>query len=207
MALVALFTFTTPFLRIGNGNFAGNAQRRANGRPTLAPGQAPAQGGSDQGGGFGGGQGAGGFGTGQGTGGFGAGTARTGGNFALFSLIQPIRIVEAVIGGLFALIAAVGLLQRKKWGMVLAVIAAIVVLLTTGVTSLLPLLFRSAARGAAAAGARAAANPFAIWLTLLTRPTWESVILVVATVAVVVLALLPASRKAYVATPKVRRVV
>ncbi len=204
MALVALFTFATPFLRVGN--FGGNGQRRANAGQRLAPGQLPGQGGNGQGGGAGrgnqaGGTGTGTFGNGQGTGGFG-GTARTGGNFALFGLIQPLRIGEAIVAGLFALIAAVGLLQRRKWGMVLAVIAAVVVLLTTGVASLLPLLFR----GAAGAGFRAAANPLTIWLTLLTRPTWESIVLIVLTVAVVVLALLPMSRAAYVVKPKVRRV-
>ena len=120
--------------------------------------------------------------------------------------MQPIRIGEGVIGGLFALIAAVGLVQRKRWGMMLALIAAAVAVLTTGVISLVPLLFRTAARGAAGAGARVV-NPFAIWLTFLTRPTWESAVLVVATVAVAVLVLLPVSRKAYIVKPKVRRVV
>ena len=193
LAAVALFTFATPFLpRVGGGGFGGNPGQRGTGRPTLAPGESQTPRGNFGGGGAGGGANGGATGLG-GTTGFGGAAGRAGGNFAAFSLMQPIRIAEAVIGGLFALVAAIGLMQRKKWGMVLAVIAAIVIILTTAVTLLTPLLGR-------------AARAFTLYLTFVTRPTWESAVLVVATVAVAVLALLPASRKAYVVKPRERRV-
>jgi uncharacterized membrane protein len=106
--------------------------------------------------------------------------------------IQPLRIAGAVVGGLFALIAALGLWRLRKWGMVLAIILAVVCVVAAGLTFAAPLL-RSVPG-----------------LMLLTGSTWPAIGAAVGAITAAVLALLPVSRKAYVvpvARPKERRVV
>ena len=98
------------------------------------------------------------------------------------------RIGEGVVGGLIALIAALGLWQRKKWGLVLALVVAAASLLAAVATFATPFLGRSP------------------WLMFMTSSTWQAVAGAVLAVLAAVLVLLPASRKAYVVAPKERRV-
>ena len=49
-----------------------------------------------------------------------------------------VRTGEAIVGGVFTLIAAIGIWQRKKWGMVLALVASVVSIVIGAATLLLP---------------------------------------------------------------------
>lgn len=212
LVLAALLTLSSPFLPRGRG-FIGGGNRPVG---TRQPGQGNGQGGvtgqgqagqgADQGGfgqgnaqgGANQGAGQGGFGQGTGQGGFGAGrTGGAGANAALFRFLTPIRIAEGVIGGLFILLAAWGIWKRKKWGMVLALIASVVMLLTGAVTVGLPLLGRTATR---------TIGPLFAVTTFITGAQWEAIVGIILAVAVAVLVLLPASQKGYIIKPKERRV-
>jgi hypothetical protein len=218
MILSAILTFASPYLPRGRG-FGFGAQgprtgqtRTGNGGGTGAGGTGAGGGGTGAGG-AGGGAGGGGFGAGGGGGaggGFGAGGAggtgggftagggagRTGNaNFAMMARVIPIaRTVEAVVGGIFALIAAIGLWQRKKWGMVLALVASVVSLLVAAATLLLtPVLGRTL-------------RAFTTYLSFVSLPSWQAVVVIVIAVLVAVLVLLPPSMKGYIVAPKERRV-
>jgi hypothetical protein len=104
-----------------------------------------------------------------------------------------VRTSEAVVGGVFTLIAAIGIWQRKKWGMVLALIASVVSIVIGAATLLTPVLGR-------------AIRAFTIYLTFVTLPSWQAVAVVVIAVITAVLVLLPPSMKGYVVAPKERRV-
>ena len=143
-------------------------------------------------GGTGGGTGAG---SGTGVGG-GFGGAR-GGNAALFQLITPIRIAEGVIGGLFTLIAAWGIWKRQKWGLVLALIAAVVMLLTGAVSVFLPLVGQSLGR---------AAGSLFTFTAFVSGNQLVAIVGMLLAIVVAVLVLLPVSQKGYLVAPKVRRV-
>jgi hypothetical protein len=215
----AIFTFATPWLPRGRG-FGFGAQGPRNGQ--ASPGNAGGGGGAAVGGGGGGGgggaggAGGGGFAAGGGAGGFGAGGAGGGfaaggagggfaagggaggaaarANFAMLARIIPMaRTGEAIVGGVFALIAAIGVWQRKKWGMVLALIASVVSLLVAAATLLVPALGRTL-------------RAFTIYLSFVTLPSWQAVVVCVIAVIVAVLVLLPTSMKGYIVAPKERRV-
>jgi hypothetical protein len=208
LLLAALLTFASPFLPRGRGFVGANrpaGTRTAGPGADTGPGGGAIQGqGQDQGGGAiqgpgGTGQANGqdGFGQGNGQGGFGAARTGAGANATLFRFLTPIRITEGVIGGLFTLLAAWGIWKRKKWGMVMALIAAGVMLLTGAVTVILPLLGRAATR---------AVGPLFAVTTFITGAQWEAIVGIILAVAVAVLVLLPASQKGYIIPPKVRRV-
>jgi hypothetical protein len=200
----AIFTFATPWLPRGRGAaFAGQGARTGQTRTGNAGGGA---GGTGAGGGAGGAGGGGGFAAGGGAGGFGAGGAggagggfaaggaAAGANFAMMARIIPIaRTGEAIVGGVFALIAAIGVWQRKKWGMVLALIASVVSLLVAAATLLVPALGRTL-------------RAFTIYLSFVSLPSWQAVVVCVIAVIVAVLVLLPTSMKGYIVAPKERRV-
>jgi hypothetical protein len=209
LVLAALLSLSSPFLPRGRGFIgAGNrpAGTRTPGQGTGQPGQAGQgtdQGGFGQGNAQGGanpGAGQGGFGQGNGQGGFGtAGRAGAGAgaNATLFRFITPIRIAEGIIGGLFTLVAAWGIWKRKKWGMVLALIVSVVMLLTGAVSVFLPLLGRTVTR---------AVGPLFAVTTFITGGQWEAIVGIILAIGVAVLVLLPASQKGYIVAPKVRRV-
>jgi len=152
------------------------------------------------GGGGGGGFGAGGGGFGGGAGGFTAGgTGAAGGSaarasFAAITRALPIvRTGEAIVGGIFTLIAAIGIWQRRRWGMVLAIIGSVVSLLLAAVTLLTPVLGR-------------ALRAFTLYLTFVSLPSWQALVFGILAIVVVVLVLLPPSMKGYIVAPKERRV-
>ncbi len=209
LLLAALLTLAFPFIPrgrgfIGAGNRpAGARQAGQNGQGGFGQGQGNGQGGAftqgnGQGGGAtqGNGQG-GGFtqGNGQG-GGFAAG--RGGANVALFRMMAPVRITFGLIGGLFTLVAALGIWQRKKWGMVLALIAAAVMLLTGAFSVVLQLLGRTVTRALGSA---------VFFTGFIASAPWLSIVGIILAVAVAVLVLLPASQKGFISSrPKERRV-
>jgi len=212
LLLAALLTFAFPFIPRGRGFFgagnrpAGARQAGQNGQGGLGQGQGNDQGGGGftqgngqgggQGGGFaqGGGQG-GGSAQGNGQGGFAAG--RAGANVGLFRLMAPVRITLGVIGGLFTLLAAWGIWQRRKWGMVLALIAAAVMLLTGAFSVTLPLLGRTVTRALGSA---------VLFTGFIAGAEWLSILGIILALAVAVLVLLPASQKGFISRPKERRV-
>jgi hypothetical protein len=114
-------------------------------------------------------------GTGTGTFQNGTGTGTFQRSSTAFALTRVLRTVTLYLNyGLlvFGLLAVVGVWMVKKWGAVLAIISSILVFLTT-----VPGLLRI---------------NFATWLTIT-----EAVVKILLAVAVIVLLLLPASRKAY----------
>jgi hypothetical protein len=215
LLLAALLVFASPFVPRGRGLVGFGAGNRPTGARQAGQngqgggfGQGQGQG-NDQGGAFtqGNGQGnaQGGFGQGNGQGGFRAGNGQGGGfaaggggaNAALFRFMTPLRIAEGVIGGLFTLLAALGIWQRKKWGMVLALIAAAAMLLTGAFSVFLPLLARAAGR---------ALGSMLFLTTFISGAEWLSIVGMILALAVAVLVLLPASQKGYIVRPKERRV-
>jgi hypothetical protein len=111
------------------------------------------------------------------------------GAFGLMSFMQPVRIGEAVVGGLLALFAALGLWRLKMWGRNLALVVAVGSLLTAAATLISPMLGRG--------------TP---WLMLFTNSTWLAIVGLVLALGASTLSLLPAARRAYVVKPKERRV-
>jgi hypothetical protein len=88
------------------------------------------------------------------------------------------RRLEGLMGGLMALAAAVGVWQRKTWGMALAVVVAVVLLMGAALTLLAAMLIRA---GAAAP----------LWLAFLVVPRWQAVFSTLLAFMVMVLALVP----------------
>ncbi len=211
LRLAALLTLAFPFIPRGRGFFgvgnraAGARQGQGNDQGgAFTQGQGNGQGGgftqgqgNGQGGGFtqGGGQG-GGFGGGNGqAGGFAAG--RGGANVAIFRMMAPVRITLGLIGGLFMLVAAWGIWQRRKWGMVLALIAAAGMLLTGAFSVILPLAGRTVTR---------ALGSGLFFSGFIASPQWLSIVGIILALAVAVLVFLPASQKGFISRPKERRV-
>ena len=213
LLLAALLTFAFPFIPRGRGFFgagnrpAGARQAGQNGQGGFGQGQGNDQGGgaftqgNGQGGGSGGGggQGGGGFtqGGGQANGQGGVAAGRGAANIGLFRLMAPVRITIGVIGGLFTLLAAWGIWLRKKWGMVLALIAAAAMLLTGAFSISLPLLGRTVTRALGSA---------LFFTGFIAGAEWLAIVGIILALAVAVLVLLPASQRGYVSRPKERRV-
>ncbi len=195
LVLAALLALSSPFVPRGRGGFAGGGTRTA-ASARIAGGGTTGSGGGTTGSGGGAGTGTR---TGNGAGG-GAGNftaARSGANAALFRNMGYIRIGEGLIGAFFTLLAAWGIWKRKQWGMVLALVASVVMLLTGAVTVILPLLGRTVTR---------ALGSFALFTAFITSAQWVAVVGMILAVAVAVLVLLPASRKSYVTAPRERRI-
>ncbi len=212
LLLAALLTFAFPFIPRGRGFAGGFANRPAGARQAGQNGQGGAftQGqGNDQGGGSTQGNGQGGaFTQGQGNGqggGFTQGNgqgggfaARGGANASIFRMMAPVRITLGVIGGLFMLVAAWGIWGRKKWGMVLALIAAAVMLLTGAFSVILPLAGRTVTR---------ALGSGLFFTGFIASAEWLAIVGIILALAIAVLVLLPASQKGYIiGRPKERRV-
>ena len=106
----------------------------------------------------------------------------------MMNLRLPVRIGAAALGGLAALLAAVGLWYRKKWGMVIALVVTAGSLLVAALTFLTPVLGRSP------------------WLMWFTGSTWQATASVVLAIGAAVLVLLPTSQKGYVTVPRERHV-
>lgn len=178
LVLAALLAFGSPFLGGPGGGFAagrppagapaqGN-QAPGQGQPPTASGQAPADLGAN--------------------GGPRGPIGAPGGASVLMTLRLPLRIAAGVVGGLAALLAALGLWRQKKWGMFVALIVTVASLLAAALTFLIPILGRLP------------------WLMWVTSSTWQATAGVVIAVAVAVLVLLPTSQKGYVVMPRERRV-
>ncbi len=189
LVLAALLSLSSPFVPRGRGGFAGGGTRTATGT-RIAGGGTTGNGGAGTGAGTRTGTGAAG-----GAGGF--ATARSGANAALFRNMGYIRIAEGAIGGFFALLAAWGIWKRKQWGMGLALVVSVVMLLTGAVTVILPLLGRTVSR---------ALGSLALFTSFITSAQWVAVIGIILAGAVAVLVLLPASRKGYITARRERRV-
>ncbi len=195
LVLAALLALSSPFVPRGRGGFAGGGTRTAAGARIAGGGTTGSGGGTT---GSGGGAGTGtrtGNGAGGGAGNFTA--ARSGANAALFRNMGYIRIGEGLIGAFFTLLAAWGIWKRKQWGMGLALVASVVMLLTGAVTVILPLLGRTVTR---------ALGSLALFTSVITSAQWVAIVGMILAVAVAVLVLLPASRKSYVTVPKERRI-
>ena len=91
-----------------------------------------------------------------------------------------------MIGGLFTLLAAWGIWKRQKWGMVLALIASVVMLLTGAFGVFLPLAIRALGRTAART-----LGSLTFFTTFITGAQWVSIVGMILAVAVAVLVLLP----------------
>ncbi len=202
LVLAALLALSSPFVPRGRGGFAGGGTRTAAGA-RIAGGGTTGSGGGTTGSGGGTTGSGGGAGTGTRTGngaGGGAGNftaARSGANAALFRNMGYIRIGEGLIGAFFTLLAAWGIWKRKQWGMGLALVASVVMLLTGAVTVILPLLGRTVTR---------ALGSLALFTSVITSAQWVAIVGMILAVAVAVLVLLPASRKSYVTAPRERRI-
>jgi hypothetical protein len=190
MLLAAALSFASPFLPRGGG-FGGamppgggppaNGQAPAGEQPAAGQNFTPRQDGAPSGA--------------LGPNGLpGLNSARAGGAFGVMSFMLPVRIGEAVVGGLLALLAALGLWRLRKWGRNLALLVAGASLLSAAATFLSPLL------GAIGSMGR---TP---WLMLLTSSTWQAIAGLALALLAAILALLPAARRAYVVKPKERRV-
>jgi len=223
LGLAAILTFASPYLPRGRGFFGFGAQGPRNGQggggQAFGNGGGGAGGGGGGAGGAGGGFGAGGgaggagggFGAGGGAGGAGGGFGAGGGaggftaggtgagaanraSFAVIARALPIvRTGEAIVGGIFTLIAAIGIWQRRRWGMVLAIIGSVVSLLLAAVTLLTPVLGRTL-------------RAFTLYLTFVSLPSWQALVFGILAIIVVVLVLLPPSMKGYIVAPRERRV-
>ena len=178
LVLAALLAFASPLLPGGPGGFAGGQRPAGAG---LQPGQLPGQG-QGQPPSF----------SGQpptlGTNGGPGGPTGAPGGSMLMNLRLPLRVAAAALGGLGALMAALGLWRRKKWGMVIALVVAVGGLLAAALTFLAPVLGRSP------------------WLMLVTGAIWQAVALLILAVSAAVLVLLPTSQKGYVSLPRERHV-
>jgi hypothetical protein len=192
MLLVAVLSLAAPFLPRGGfgGGMAPGGAPPANGQAAGDPGQLPANG---QASGRGqlpaNGQGFGPGGPGAPGGVLGFGGTQSGGTFSVMSLMQPLRIGEALVGALLALLAALGLWRLRIWGRNLALVVAAACLLSVIAGLIMPLLGRTP------------------WLMVLTGSTWQAIAGFGLALAASILALLPAARRAYVVKPKVRRVI
>ncbi len=174
LCLTALLSFAAPFLPRGGpsgqppaGLSPQNGQPPSQGQAGTNRGQPPAQGGYP---GPGGAQG------------------MPGGAAAVMTYALPLRIAGGVVGGLWALTAALGLWRLKRWGMGLALVFAAIGLVAAGVALAGPLVGRTP------------------WLMLVSAPTWQAIASLASAVLVSVLVLLPGSQKAYGVQKKERRV-
>ena len=193
LVLAAVLTFASPWLPRGRG-FGFGTQGPRNGQAGTGTGGTGGAGGGGGAGGAGGGFGAGGGGAFTAGGGAAGAGAANRANFAMIARALPIvRTAEAILGGLFTLIAAIGIWQRQKWGMALALIGSVISLLVAAVTLLTPIVGR-------------AVRAFTIYLTFVTLPSWQALVFLVLAVIVAVLVLLPPSMKGYIVMPKERRV-
>ncbi len=190
MLLAAVLSLATPFLpRGGFGGGAGpGGAPRLSGQAPGDPGQDPASGQAPTGGGGQPPANASGFGAG-GPGGLGFGSGQTGGTFSVMSLMQPLRIGEALLGALFALLAALGLWRLRTWGRNLALVVAAACLL-----------------GVVAGFASSLVGRNAPWLMILGGSTWQAILGFGLALAASILALLPAARRACIVKPRERRV-
>ena len=188
MVLAAVLSLASPFLPRGFGGPGGpGGAPPANGQAPGGAGQVPANGQAPGGGGQRPANGQG-FGSG-GSGGIpGLGGIQTGGSFSVMNLMQPLRIGAAILGALFALLAALGLWRLRIWGRTLALIVAVAGLLSVAVAFISPALGRSP------------------WLMVLGGSTWQAIAGFGLALAASILALLPVARRAYIVKPRERRV-
>jgi hypothetical protein len=191
MLLAAVLSLAAPFLPRGGfgGGMGPGGAPPANGQAAGDQGQPPANGQAPAGGRGqppANGQG---FGPGGPGGMLGFGGAQSSGTFSVMNLMQPLRIGEALVGALLALLAALGLWRLRIWGRNLALVVAAACLLSVIATLLSPLLGRTP------------------WLMMLTGSTWQAIVGFGLALAASILALLPTARHAYVVKPKERRVI
>jgi hypothetical protein len=106
------------------------------------------------------------------------------------NLMLPLRVGEALLGALCAVLAALGLWRLRIWGRNLALLVAAASVFSAAITFLRPVLGRGVP-----------------WLTTFSSSTWPAIVGVGLTLGAAVLALLPAARRAYIVKPKERRVI
>ncbi len=189
MLLAAGLSLASPFLpRMGGfgGGMGPGGAPPPNGQAAGGAGQPPADGqASGRGQPPANGQG---FGAGGPGGISGFGGMQTNGTFSVLNLMMPLRIAAAVMGGLLALLAALGLWRLKKWGRNLALVMAVAGLISVAAAFISPALGRSP------------------WLMLFTGSTWQAIAGFALALVASILALLPVARQAYIVKPKERRV-